>query len=84
LAVFAIEAGVGAGPAGVQALLAVGNLHFLADDTGLPVRVMAAFIHIFHKNIIAKIVTLDQPGEKFKPGFSCAGCVPRTNNAGPE
>jgi hypothetical protein len=48
LAEFAVEAGVGAGPAGVQALLAVGDLHFLADDTGVPVRVVAAFIHIFH------------------------------------
>ena len=49
LAEFAVEAGVGAGPASVQALLAVGNLHFLADDTGVPVRVMAAFIHKFHR-----------------------------------
>jgi len=47
LAEFAVEAGVGAGPAGVQALLAVGDLHFLADDTGVPGRVMAAFIHKF-------------------------------------
>ena len=45
---FAVEAGVGAGPAGIQALLAVSDLHFLADDAGVPVRVMAAFIHIFH------------------------------------
>jgi hypothetical protein len=49
LAEFAVEAGVGAGPARVQALLAVGNLHFLADDAGVPVRVMAAFIHKFHR-----------------------------------
>ena len=80
LAEFAVEAGVGAGPAGVQALLAVGDLHFLADDAGGPVRVMAAFIHIFHNDIIAKLVTLDQPGEKFKIGFSYVGCVPRTFN----
>jgi hypothetical protein len=83
LAEFAVEAGVGAGPAIVQALLAVGDLHFLADDAGVPVRVVAAFIHIFHKNIITKIVTLDQPGEKVKPGFSCVRsmhhrCVART------
>jgi hypothetical protein len=67
---FAVEAGVGAGLTVIQALLAVGHLHFLADDAGVPVRVMAAFIHIFHKDIIAKIVTLDQPGEKFTIGFS--------------
>jgi hypothetical protein len=70
LAEFAVEAGVGAGPAIIQALLAVGDLHFLAQDAGVPVRVMAAVIHIFHEDIIAKIVTLDQPGEKFKIGFS--------------
>jgi len=45
LAEFAVEAGVGAGPAIIQALLAVGDLHFLADDAGVPVRVVAAFIH---------------------------------------
>jgi len=33
---FAIEAGVGAGPAGVQALLAVPKLHLLALYAGLP------------------------------------------------
>jgi hypothetical protein len=44
----AIEAGVGAGPAVIQALLAVGDLHFLAQDAGVPVRVVAAFIHVFH------------------------------------
>jgi hypothetical protein len=48
LAEFAVEAGVGAGPAIIQALLAVGDLHFLAQDAGVPVRVMAAFIHKFH------------------------------------
>jgi hypothetical protein len=48
LAELAVEAGVGAGPAVVQALLAVGDLHFLAQDAGVPVRVMAAFIHVFH------------------------------------
>jgi hypothetical protein len=52
---FAVEAGVGAGLAVVQALLTVGDLHFLAEDTGVPVRVMAAFVHKFHKNIIAKV-----------------------------
>jgi hypothetical protein len=51
---FAVEAGVGAGPAIVQALLAVGDLHFLAEDAGVPVRVVAAFIHIFHPYSIAK------------------------------
>ena len=55
LAELAVNAGVGAGPARVQALLAVGDLHFLAQNTGVPVRVMAAFIHKFHKNIIAKV-----------------------------
>jgi len=60
LAEFAVEAGVGAGPARVQALLAVGNLHFLADDAGVPVRVMAAFIHKLPREIIAKVVTLNQ------------------------
>jgi hypothetical protein len=48
LAEFAVEAGVGAGAAVVQALLAVGDLHFLAQDAGVPVRVVAAFIHVFH------------------------------------
>jgi hypothetical protein len=48
LAVFAVEAGVGAGLTVIQALLAVGDLHFLADDAGVPVRVVAAFIHEFH------------------------------------
>ena len=70
LAEFAVEAGVGAGPAVVQALLAVGDLHFLADDAGVPVGVVAAFIHKLHEDIIAKIVTLVQLGEKFKLGFS--------------
>jgi hypothetical protein len=50
----AVEAGVGAGPAIIQAFLAVGDLHLLAQDAGGPVRVMAAFIHKFHKNIISK------------------------------
>ena len=53
-----------------QALLAVGDLHLLAQNAGVPVRVVAAFIHKFHADIIAKIVTLDQAGEKFKIGFS--------------
>jgi hypothetical protein len=48
LAEFAVEAGVGAGPAVIQAFLAVGDLHFLAQDAGVPVRVMAAFIHKIH------------------------------------
>jgi hypothetical protein len=48
LAEFAVEAGIGAGPAIIQALLAVGDLHFLAEDAGVPVRMVAAFIHIFH------------------------------------
>ena len=75
MAEFAVEAGVGAGPAVVQALLAVGDLHFLADDAGVPVRVVAAFIHKLHKDIIAKLVTLDQPGEKFTINFSCVATV---------
>jgi hypothetical protein len=78
LAEFAVEAGVGAGPAIIQALLAVADLHFLADHAGVPLRVVAAFIHKFHRDIIAKIVTLDQPGEKFTIGFSYV--VPRTIN----
>jgi hypothetical protein len=60
LAELAVEAGVGAGPASVQALLAVADLHFLADHAGVPVRVVAAFVHVFHKNIIAKVLTLNQ------------------------
>jgi hypothetical protein len=48
LAELAVEAGIGAGPAVVQALLAVGDLHLLAEDAGVPVRVMAAFVHVFH------------------------------------
>lgn len=51
---FAVEARIGAGPAGVQAFLAVADFHFLADDAGVPVRVMAALIHRFHRHIIAK------------------------------
>jgi hypothetical protein len=66
LAELAVEAGVGTGPAGVQALLAVGHLHFLADDAGVPVRVMAAFIHVFHGEIIAKVLMVDQASGKFK------------------
>jgi hypothetical protein len=50
----AVEAGVGAGPAIIQAFLAVGDLHLLAQHAGGPVRVMAAFVHKFHKNIISK------------------------------
>ena len=69
LAEFAVEAGVGAGPARVQALLAVGDLLFLAQDTGVPVRMMAVFIYKFHWYIIAKVVTVDQAGGKFKIGF---------------
>jgi hypothetical protein len=62
LAEFAVEAGVGAGLTVVQALLAVGHLHFLADDAGVPVRVMAALIHKFHGHIIAKVLILNQAG----------------------
>jgi hypothetical protein len=58
LAEFAVEAGVGASPARVQALLTVGDLHFLADDAGVPVRVMAAFIHIFHGYNISKTASV--------------------------
>jgi hypothetical protein len=50
---FAVEAGVGTGLAVIQALLAIGDLHFLAQDAGVPVRVMAAFIHVFHNVIIS-------------------------------
>jgi hypothetical protein len=49
---FAVDTGVGAGLAQVQALLAVTELHFLAADAGLPVRVKAAFVHQFHACII--------------------------------
>ena len=52
---FAVEAGVGAGLAVIQAFLAIADLHFLAEDAGVPVRVMAAFVHKFHKHIIAKV-----------------------------
>ena len=57
LAKLAVEAGVGAGPAIIQALLAVADLHFLADNAGVPVRVMAAFIHKFHCYNISKTAT---------------------------
>jgi hypothetical protein len=46
---FAVEAGVGAGLAEIQALLAVTELHLLAADRGVPVRVKTT---IFHKFII--------------------------------
>jgi hypothetical protein len=39
----AVDAGVGAGPAGVQALLAVVVLHLVAAVMGLPARMKAAF-----------------------------------------
>ena len=52
---FAVETGVGAGPAPVQALLAIGDLHFLAEDAGVPVRVVAACIPKFHVQSIAKV-----------------------------
>jgi hypothetical protein len=45
---FAVETRVGAGLAVIQALLTVGDLHLLAEHAGVPVRVVAAFIHIFH------------------------------------
>jgi hypothetical protein len=35
-AVFAVEAGVGAGPAGIQAFLAIPELHLLALYAGFP------------------------------------------------
>jgi hypothetical protein len=54
LAEFAVEAGVGAGLTVIQAFLAVGHLHLLAQDAGVPVRMVAAFIHVFHGDIIAK------------------------------
>jgi hypothetical protein len=44
----AVEAGVGAGPAGVQALLAIPEFHLLTFHAGLPVRVEAAISQIFH------------------------------------
>ena len=60
----AVEAGVGAGPAIIQASLAVADLHFLADDAGVPLRVMAAFNHKFHDHIIAKVLPLNQGAQK--------------------
>jgi hypothetical protein len=42
----AVYAGVGAGLANIQALLAVAELHLLAINPGLPVRVKTAFVHI--------------------------------------
>ena len=39
---FAVEAGVGAGPAGVQALLAITDFVLLAHDVGGPLRVKTA------------------------------------------
>jgi hypothetical protein len=41
--VLTVNAGVGAGPAGVQALLAVVVLHLVAKVMGLPARMKAAF-----------------------------------------
>ena len=64
----AVEAGVGAGLAVIQALLAVGHLHLLAQDTGVPVRVMAAFIHIFHYAIITEAVGLNQGARELPDG----------------
>jgi hypothetical protein len=42
---FAVNTGVCAGPAHVQAFLAVAELHLLADHAGVPVRVKTAFVH---------------------------------------
>jgi hypothetical protein len=58
LAEFAVDTGIGAGLAEVQAFLAVAELHFLAEDAGLPVGVKAAFIHQFHAGIILIVVLL--------------------------
>jgi hypothetical protein len=60
LAKFAVDTGVGAGLAQIQAFLAVTELHFLAEDAGLPVRVKAAFIHQFHAHIILTVVLLSK------------------------
>jgi hypothetical protein len=60
LAKFAVDTGVGAGLAQIQAFLAVAELHFLAEDAGLPVRVKAAFIHQFHAHIILTVVLLSK------------------------
>jgi hypothetical protein len=38
----------------------------LAVEAGVPVRVMAAFIHVFHGEIIAKVLMVDQASGKFK------------------
>jgi hypothetical protein len=62
LAEFAVEAGVGASLAIIQAFLAVGNFHLLAQHAGVPVRVVAAFVHVFHNDIIAKITFRSQAG----------------------
>jgi hypothetical protein len=56
----AVEAGVGAGPTIIQALLAITDLHLLAGDAGVPLRVMAAFTHEFHSVIISKRVRVKQ------------------------
>ena len=40
---FTVKTGIGAGPAGIQAFLAVPELHFLALHASLPSRVIAAF-----------------------------------------
>ena len=65
---FAVETGVGAGLTVIQALLAVRHLHLLAQHTGVPIRVMAAFIHEFHGHIIAKVLTRDQAGLEIMNG----------------
>ena len=41
-AVFAVQAGIGAGPAGIQTFLAVRQFHLLTDYAGLPFRVKTA------------------------------------------
>jgi hypothetical protein len=45
----AVEAGVGAGLAQVQALLAVAQFMLLAIDGGFPLRMKTAVAHEFHK-----------------------------------
>jgi hypothetical protein len=50
----AVETGVGAGLALIQAFLAVSQFMFLAADRGVPVLVKAAFISEAHKFILSK------------------------------
>jgi hypothetical protein len=50
----AVNAGVGAGLALIQAFLAVAQFMFLAADRSVPIRVKAAFVSEAHRFILSK------------------------------